>query len=66
MEFDMEENKQYLNLKESAQLLGISEKLMTKLSHQKGFPCIRFSRRVVIHRGALEQWFLCNSNKFIR
>lgn len=62
----MEENKQYLNLKESAQLLNISEKLMRRLSHQKGFPCIRFKRKVVIHKGALEQWFLSNSNIFIK
>ena len=65
MEIDMED-KEYLNIKEAAKLLGINNKLMTKLSHQEGFPCIRFERRVVINKRALEEWFLSNSNKFIK
>ena len=60
------EEKEYLNMEQAAQLLGISKKLMTKLSHQDKFPCIRFERRVVIHKRALEEWFLSNSNRFIK
>lgn len=59
-------NKEYLNIKEASELLGISIKLMTKLTHQIGFPCIRFERRVVINKKALDEWFINNSNKFIR
>lgn len=59
-------NKEYLNIKEASELLGISVKLMTKLTHQIGFPCIRFERRVVINRKALDEWFIKNSNKFIK
>lgn len=59
-------NKEYLNIKEASELLGISVKLMTKLTHQIGFPCIRFERRVVINRKALDEWFINNSNKFIK
>ncbi len=58
--------KEYLNIKEAAQLLGINAKLMTKLSHQDSFPCIRFDRRVVIQKKAMEQWFIDNSNRFIK
>lgn len=62
----MEEEKQYLNIKEAAHLLGINEKLMSKLTHQEGFPCIRFERRVVIDTIELHEWFRNNSNKFIK
>ena len=61
-----EEETEYLNLAETAKLLGISQKLMTKLSHQEGFPCVRFERRVVINKKNLEKWFLSNSNRFIK
>lgn len=62
----MENEKEYININEAAKLLGINNKLMTKLTHQDGFPCIRFERRVVICKNALEKWFIENSNKFIR
>lgn len=59
-------DKEYLNIKEAAKLLGISEKLMRKLTFQDEFPCIRFDRRVVINKEAMNTWFLNNSNKFIK
>lgn len=55
-----------LNIQESARLLGISKQLMTKLSMQKGFPCIRFKRRIVINKSKLLEWFNENSNSFVR
>ena len=39
-----------LNIKEAAQYLGINEKLMTQLTKTKGFPCIKFQRRIVINK----------------
>lgn len=62
----IEMNKNYLNIKQAAEELGINVKLMTKLTHQKDFPCIRFERRVVINKNLLEEWFRNNSNKFIK
>lgn len=55
-----------LNIQEAAKLLGISKQLMTDLSKQKGFPCIRFKRRIVINRNELLEWFVKNSNSFIK
>lgn len=55
-----------LNIQEAAKLLGISKQLMTELSKQKGFPCIRFKRRIVINRNELLEWFGKNSNSFIK
>ena len=60
------ENKEYLNMAQTAHLLGISEKLMRKLSHQQDFPCIRFENRVVISKKLLDSWFANNSNRFIK
>ncbi len=62
----MEEEKEYLNIEELAKLLGINKKLASKLTHQKGFPCIRFGRRVVIDKSLLQEYFKNNSNKFIK
>ena len=36
-----------LNIKEASKLMGINEKLMSELTHLKGFPCIKFKRRTV-------------------
>ena len=55
-----------LNIQEAAELLGISKQLMTELSKQKGFPCIRFKRRIVINRNELLEWLSKNSNSFIK
>ena len=60
------ENKKYLNLQETAQLMNISERLMRKLSHQQGFPCIRFERKILVCQELLKDWFAVNSNKFIK
>ena len=39
-----------LNIKEASKLMGINEKLMSELTHIKGFPCIKFKRRIVINK----------------
>ena len=40
-----------LNIKEASRLMGINEKLMSELTHVKGFPCIKFKRRIVLLLG---------------
>ena len=55
----MEENfekKEFLNLKEAGKLLGISRKMVSKLSYLKDFPCTRLKRRVLINRVELLKW----------
>lgn len=60
------ENKVGLNIKEAADLLGISKQLMSELSKQKDFPCIRFKRRIVINKQRLLEWFDSRSNCLVR
>lgn len=60
------ENKVGLNIKEAADLLGISKQLMSELSKQKDFPCIRFKRRIVINKQKLLEWFSTRSNSYVR
>ena len=55
-----------LNIKEAAELLGISKQLMSQLSKQKDFPCMRFKRRIVINKQRLLEWFDDKSNYYIR
>lgn len=55
-----------LNIQEAAKMLGISKQLMTELTRQKGFPCIRFKRRIVINKKDLLEWFAKNSNSFVK
>lgn len=55
-----------LNIKESAELLGISKQLMSELSKQKDFPCVRFKRRIVVNKQKLLEWFDKKSNYLIR
>ena len=60
------ENKVGLNIKEAADLLGISKQLMTELSKQKDFHCIRFKRRIVINKQKLLEWFDSKNNCLVR
>ena len=53
-----------LNIKEASRLMGINEKLMSELTHVKGFPCIKFKRRIVINKLRLQEWFDKNSGRY--
>ena len=61
-----EDKKVGLNIKEAAELLGVSKQLMSQLSKQKGFPCLRFKRRIVINKQKLLEWFDERSNCSIK
>lgn len=53
-----------LNVKEAADLMGISKNLMMELIKEPDFPCIKFKRRIVINRKLLQEWFDKNSGKY--
>ena len=53
-----------LNIKEASRLMEINEKLMSELTHVKGFPCIKFKRRIVINKLRLQEWFDKNSGRY--
>lgn len=58
------EEKIGLNIKEASKLMGINEKLMSELTHIKGFPCINLKRRIVINKLKLQEWFDKNSGRY--
>ncbi len=62
----MKEKNNYFNIKEAAEYMGINTKLMSKMTHLDGFPCMRSKRVVIIQREALDKWFVDNSNRFIK
>lgn len=53
-----------INIKEASKMLGINEKLMSELTKVKGFPCIKFKRRVVINKLKLQEWFDKNCGRY--
>lgn len=48
--------KEFLNLEETGELLGLTKQTVSKLTHVKDFPCTRLSRRILINRKKLLQW----------
>ena len=59
-----EDEKIGINIEEAAKLMGISKQLMSKLTKERDFPCIKFRRRIVINKLKLYEWFENNSGKF--
>lgn len=51
----MREAKLTVTVEEAAQLLGISRGLAYEMVRQKKLPALRFGRRLVVPRGALER-----------
>ena len=60
----MVDEKIGINIKEASKMLGINEKLMSELTKVKGFPCIKFKRRVVINKLRLQEWFDKNCGRY--
>ena len=61
---DEEKEKIGLNIKEAADLMGISKNLMAELVKYPDFPCIKFKRRIVINKKMLQDWLDKNSGRF--
>lgn len=54
--------KEFLSLKETAKLLGISNQTASRLTNVNGFPCIKLQRRILINKNKLFQWLEQNKN----
>ena len=50
------QEKEYLNNKEAAELLGVSEHTMTKIRNAEGFEFTRLKRQVIINKKFLEEY----------
>lgn len=46
-----------INIEQAAKCMGISKKLMARLTKEVDFPCIKFQRRIVINKELLPEWF---------
>lgn len=50
------QEKEYLNNKEAAAMLGVSEHTMTKIRNAEGFEFTRLKRQVIINKKFLEEY----------
>lgn len=55
--------KEFLNLEEAGDLLGLTKQTVSKLTYAKDFPCTRLSRRILINRKKLLRWLEENVSK---
>ena len=46
----------FLNAKQVADLLGISQSSCYELMHEKGFPSVRIGKRFIVPRDDLKRW----------
>ena len=60
----MENEKLSISVDEAAKLLGIGRNLMLKLVTVKGFPAIRFKRKIIINKSKLQEWFNENAGVY--
>ena len=51
-----ETSKILLSVQEFAEITGLGEKSIRRLSHVQGFPAIRIGHRIMIHKRSAEDW----------
>lgn len=60
-----EENQKLgLTVDEARKMLGIGRNLMLKLVKVKGFPAVRFKKKIIINKELLPKWFEENCGKY--
>ena len=55
-----ENTKLGLTVDEAREMLGIGRNLMLQLVKVKGFPAVRFKRKIIINKELLPKWFAEN------
>lgn len=60
-----ENNQLMLSIEQTAEILGISQSLMYRLSRTEGFPVTKIGRRSLISKKALEQWIDKTAGKVV-
>ena len=53
-----------ISVEEARKQLGIGRNLMLKLVKIKGFPAIRFKRKIIINSNKLQEWFDKNYGEY--
>lgn len=61
---DEKKEKLLITINEAKQLLGIGRNLMLELVKVRGFPAIRFKRKILINKSKLQSWLDENSGKY--
>jgi excisionase family DNA binding protein len=56
------ETKEIFNLQECSKYLSINVHFIRKLVEAKEIPCVRFGRRYVFPKNAIDNWLLENAN----
>ena len=59
-----ENTKLGLTVDEAREMLGIGRNLMLKLVKVKGFPAVRFKRKIIINKELLPKWFEENRGEY--
>ena len=59
-----ENTKLGLTVDEAREMLGIGRNLMLKLVKVKGFPAVKFKRKIIINRELLPKWFEENCGEY--
>ena len=59
-----ENTKLGLTVDEAREMLGIGRNLMLKLVKVKGFPAVRFKRKIIINKELLPKWFAENFGEY--
>ena len=58
------DEKLCLTLQEASDYVGLNIKKMSKLTKEKGFPCVFVGRRSLIIKSKLEDWLVKNSGRY--
>lgn len=53
-----------ITVDEARELLGIGRNLMLQLVKVKGFPAIRFKKKIIINKQLLPKWFAENCGEY--
>ena len=59
-----ENTKLVLTVDEAREMLGIGRNLMLKLVKVKGFPAVKFKRKIIINKELLPKWFEENCGEY--
>ena len=59
-----ENTKLGLTIDEAREMLGIGRNLMLQLVKVKGFPAVRFKRKIIINKELLPKWFAENFGEY--
>lgn len=64
MESKDDNTKIGLTVDEARKMLGIGKNLMLQLVKVKGFPAIRFKKKIIINKELLTKWFAENCGEY--